>query len=80
MAHISSDTQLFELGLMNVQTGFDGAQALSISQLRESSAEKLIEMRKRLGRLFRRVTQHTATKCVERKKLHELWQERLNFN
>jgi hypothetical protein len=66
MAHISFDAQVIELDLASAQTGFDVAQALSISQLRESQTEKLIKIRKRLGRIFGRVTQHTAMKCVER--------------
>jgi hypothetical protein len=55
---------VIELGLVSAQTGFDVAQAFSIRQLRKSHTEKLIEMRKRLGGIFGRVTLHTAAECV----------------
>lgn len=56
---------MVELGLVSAQTGFDVTQALAVRQLREGQAEKLIEMRKRFGGIFGRVTLHTAAKCVE---------------
>ncbi len=37
--------QVVELGLVSTQTGFDVAWILAVSQLRESDALKLIEMR-----------------------------------
>jgi hypothetical protein len=56
---------MVELGLMGAQTGFDVAQTFAVSQLREGHAKKLIEMRKRLGRIFGRIALHTAAKCVK---------------
>ena len=56
---------MVELGLMGAQTGFDVAQAFAVGELREGQAEELIEMRKRFGGIFGRVTLHIAAKCVE---------------
>ena len=64
LGHVASYTQVIELGLVRAQAGFDVAQAFSIRQLRKSHTEKLIEMRKRLGGIFGRVTLHTAAECV----------------
>ncbi len=52
LGNIASYAQVIELGLMGAQAGFDVAQALAVSQLRECHAEKLIEMRKSFGRIF----------------------------
>ncbi|MEY4961230.1 MAG: hypothetical protein RL610_1409 [Pseudomonadota bacterium] len=56
---------MIELGLMSAQTGFDVAQPLAVGQLRECHAEELTEMRKRLGRIFGRVTLDTAAERVK---------------
>jgi len=61
----ASDAKMIELGLMSAQTGFDVAQAFAVSQLCECHAEELIEMRKRLGRIFGRITLDTAAERVK---------------
>ena len=52
LGDVASYAQMVELGLMSAQTGFDVAQTLAVSQLCESHAQKLIEMRKSLGGIF----------------------------
>jgi len=49
LGDVASYAQVVELGLMGAQTGFDVAQTFAVSQLCESHAQKLIEMRKSLG-------------------------------
>ena len=44
LGDIASDAQVIEFCLVGAQTGFDVAQALAVSQLREGQAEELIEM------------------------------------
>ncbi|SDU21670.1 hypothetical protein SAMN05216406_13521 [Nitrosomonas ureae] len=63
---------MIKLSLVSAQTGFDVAQTLAVSQLRESHAKKLIEMRKSLGGIFGRVTLYTAAECVKGQVIHEL--------
>ncbi len=62
---MTTDAQMVELGLVGAQTGLDVAQALAVGQLSEGHAEKLVEMRKRLGGIFGRITLHTAAERVK---------------
>lgn len=50
---------------MRAQEGFDVAQALAVSQLREGRAEKLIEMREGLGRILGGIAPHAAAERVQ---------------
>lgn len=63
LGDVASYAQMVELSLVGAQTGFDVAQTLAVSQLCESHAQKLIEMRKSLGGIFGGVALHTATEC-----------------
>lgn len=65
LGDVATDAQVIKLGVVSAQTGFYVAQALAVRQLGKSHAEKLVEMRKRLGRIFGGVTLHTAAKCVK---------------
>ena len=49
LGDVATDAQVVELGLVRAQAGFDVAQALAVSELREGHAEKLVEMREGLG-------------------------------
>ena len=44
LGDVASYAQVIGLGLVSAQTGFDVAQTFAVSQLRESHAEKLIEV------------------------------------
>lgn len=72
LGNMTAYAQVVEFGLMGAQAGFDVAQALAVSQLRESHAEKLVEMRKSLGRIFGRIPLYAAAKCVKGQVRHEL--------
>ncbi len=74
---MTTDAQMVEFGLVGAQTGLDVAQALAVSQLRKSHAEKLIEMRKRLGGIFGEITLHTAAERMKGQMLHELCKHQL---
>ena len=69
--------QVVELGLMGAQTSFDVAQALAISQLCESHAKKLVEMREGIGWIFGRVPMYVAAKRVKGQMIHELREDQL---
>jgi len=56
----ATDAQVVKLGLVGTQTGFNIAQALSISQLREGHTEKLVEMGKSFGGVVGRKTRYGA--------------------
>jgi hypothetical protein len=66
-----------ELGLVSTQTGFDVSQALAASQLCESHAKKLIEIRKSLGGIFEGEALHAAMEWVKGQMLHELCEHQL---
>jgi hypothetical protein len=63
---------VIELCLAGAQTGFDVAQTLAVSQLRESHAQKLIEMRELERWISTRISGYALMKRVQRQVLHEL--------
>jgi hypothetical protein len=66
---------MVKFGFVRAQADFDVAQALAKRQLRERHAQKLIEVRKSLGWITRRVSGYAAAKRVERQKVHELGED-----
>ena len=60
-----TEAHVIELVGARAKAGFDVRQTISVSQLREGRAEKLVEMRKCLGGIFGRVTLHTAAERVK---------------
>jgi hypothetical protein len=69
---VAADTEVIEIGFLRAQTNVDVAQALAEGQLGKGHAQKLIQMRKSLGGVVRRISRHATTKCVQRQKIHEL--------
>jgi hypothetical protein len=61
--------QMIQLGWLRAQTGFDVAQALAISQLRERHAQELIQAGERLHLPFARIAADDSTKGVQRQML-----------
>ena len=64
LGDVATNAQVIELGLVRAQTGFDIAQALAVSQLRESQAKKLIEVRECKRWISTRIFGHALTECV----------------
>ena len=64
LGDVATNAQVVELGLMCAQAGFDIAQALAVSQLRESQAKKLIEVRECKRWISTRIFGHALTECV----------------
>jgi hypothetical protein len=54
------------------EANFDVTQALAEGQLREGHAQIFLQMGERFCGVVRRVTRDAATKCVQRKKTHQL--------
>jgi hypothetical protein len=73
---LSANAEMIELGLLRAQTSFDVAQALAISQLRESHAKKLVPTREALQFEVALIAFDAAVKRFGRKKVHQLCKDR----
>ena len=69
---VTANAEMVKFGLVRAQANFDVTQALAEGQLREGHAQILIQMGERFCGVVRRVTRDAATKCVQRKKIHQL--------
>ena len=75
--HVRANAQMVQLGALGAQTGFDVAQALAVSQLREGHGAELLRATQTAHSGIAAITRHDARKAGPRNELHNLCEQRL---
>jgi hypothetical protein len=68
----AAETQMVELGGLRAKTGFDVAQALEPSELRERQTQILVEAGEPFDPILTSIAGNATTKCRQRQMLHHL--------